>query len=347
MSLSEAKQLLPDGQFVAFRRELFESEQERVLSICLEASSTIEPDDVHSAWLDLSGHPTPTFVAERLLRSLMEAGYEPYAALANAKWVARLFAYRFTSTHHRLALEDGERFCAISTKLLDPVHADDREHLILLGYSHIGDVRQLSLARLQSLFGKDRGLSIYEAARAKGSTVVRPVYPSHSVSAQIYFDPPVSDRMRIRIAQSQIALELQQRLLQRHLSGSALVGFWEDESARCLRFSRRSSRDLNDHRSLFTIMSQLTDAAVPDAPLVSVRWMMPSLRQHESRQLSLFSTDRHHSRSAPLEALRKLQAVFGQDSIKLASEAEQSRRLRLLRAWHYPMRSIFPNRGNR
>lgn len=346
MSLNEAKQLLPDGQFVAFRREQFESERERVLSICLEASSTIEPDDVHSAWLDLSGHPNPTFVAGRLLRSLMEAGYEPYAALASAKWVARLFAHRVAGAHQRLALEDGERFRAFSTKLLDPVHADDREHLILLGYSHIGDVHQLSLARLQSLFGKDRGFSIYEASRAKGNTIVRPVYPPQSVSAHIYFDPPISDRMRIRIAHSQIAYELQQRLHQRHLSGSELVGFWEDETARCLRFSRRSSRDLSDHRSLSTIMSRLTDAVVPDAPLVSIRWMMPSLRQNESHQLSMFSTDHHHTRSALLEAVRNLQAIFGQDAIKPASQVEQSRRVRLLRAWHYPIRSIFPSRGD-
>lgn len=345
MSLGEAKQLLSDGRFVAFRRERFDSARDRMLSICLEASSGVEPDDVHSAWLDLSGHPQPSFVAGRLIESLMDAGFDPYAAIARAKWVAKRFSIHATSARNRLILEDEQLLCALPTHYLDPIDPDVREELILMGYHRVCDVRRLPIARLQSLFGRDRGLCIFEASRGRGNTVVRPLYPSRSVFAQLYFEPPISDRTQIHFAHTQIARELCRQLSQRNLCGSELIGYWEDETWKCLRFARRLARDYRDHRALLVIMNQLTEATAPSSPLISIRWMMPSLRAVEPQQLSIFCNESNRFHDFSLHALSKLRARFGEDSIRLASNLEQPRRLRLLRAWHYPMKLIFPNRA--
>ncbi|MBV6459748.1 MAG: DNA polymerase IV [Fimbriimonadaceae bacterium] len=91
MGLSEARSILPEVRVISYVAAEYEEARATWLDACLLFSNVIEPGEPDEAWIDLTGHPDPAWIAEELVCEVRRAsGCLVRAAIAPRKWVARL-----------------------------------------------------------------------------------------------------------------------------------------------------------------------------------------------------------------------------------------------------------------
>lgn len=91
MGLNEARSILPEVRVIPYEVSDYTEAQMAWLDACLLYSGVIEPGKPDEAWIDLSGHPDPGWIAEELVREVRRlSGCLVRGAIASRKWVARL-----------------------------------------------------------------------------------------------------------------------------------------------------------------------------------------------------------------------------------------------------------------
>jgi DNA polymerase IV len=323
MGASEAKSVLHaalPGQaaFVRWKAEDFEDARRAWLDSCVELTDVIEPVDQHEAFLDLSSHPRPDELLERL------EGFQ--IGVARCKWLARVACERGDA--QRFAYFVPNAFLdTLSTSLLEPVTHESRKRLEFLGYHTAGQVSRLPLETLKAQFGQE-ALTIWQASRGSAGTAVRALYPDATVSDRVYFESPVETRQGVEETILTLSERLGNRLQSADLQGNFLRLWLTDEDGREFFSEREFAKPM---QSAFSIRFAALLMACLDRPLTGIRLQMPHLRKANRKQQELYvaRSDDHAVKSV----VRQVKSLYGEDALRLGAEIPLSRRQRLRRVW--------------
>lgn len=325
-----ARNLVQDGEFIAWQEEAYTSLQHEWLDLCLAYTDCIEPKDQHSAYLDFHLHPAPIDVLSELKQRLQNAiDLVPRVGLARAKWLAELSAHRNGGL---AAYENPSAFlAALSVECLYPVPSDQRLKLKSLGHPTIGRVRGLNQDQLFRQFGRD-GFRIHQAARGYYQEPIRPQYPKDALMARFQFPGGVESWETILAGCEVLAKQLGQKLRQRDLEGTQVRIYAEFDESRAEVFTRIFAKPVKCARSVLAALIPILKGQI-QSPLISLRVLLPELNKVQAQQLNLFAIDKQEK--AILPTLQKVQKAFGENSVVLASERTERRRVRVLRSWKH------------
>jgi nucleotidyltransferase/DNA polymerase involved in DNA repair len=329
MHIRQARALADKVEVRSYQREDFEERYRLWLDLCLDYSGVVQPCGQHAAWVDLSSHPNPTDIAERLVRDLAAAtGRGVECGIAGSCWVARLAA---RSHDWGLALRDPAAFLSpLPVSDLLPVAPEDRVRLRFLGYPTIGSVAVLPLPVLSSQFG-DLGLLIRAAAKGGLADPVIPTYPPNHLVERFLFDSPTDRTEDVAVAAKHIAEALGRRLQE------------QDREAVRVRFTVETEEGVH-HTTLRTFPHPLHHPATVHAAMRALLKKLPA-QAIVSLQLMLLDLELIQAVEKPIleeqgtitkwteMPLRHLKEIFGDQSICRASQIELPRRVRVLQEW--------------
>ncbi len=331
MPLRQAKALADGCEVRSWKQEDYADRQMAWLDVCTDYTGTIEPIDQHIAALDLSSHPKPLDIAEKLIRHLAP---KPPVSLrygaAKSKWIAKL-----ASDHHDMgrALEEPAKFLApLAIMNLLPIQLTHRERLLFLGYPTIGDVAKVPLQVLQNQFGQE-GITIKSAANGGYLDLVNPLYPRDSFKESLIFDGPADNLQTIDHALVSLARRLGQRLQQNGVQSSKLTLQFETEDQKKTNLSRTFTKPILNTKSALNSLRLLTQDAFGEH-VASLRVSITDLQAVSHRQSALFDAD-CFDRPKATAAVQYVRRVFGEESIRLASQVEIARRVKVLKEWQH------------
>ncbi len=331
MPLAQARTILrEDGVFRTLRAEDGEEEQKRWLELCTEFTGVIEPEDRHSAFLDLSAHPKPFDVAQRFLERLARrSGCEARFGVGASKWLARLSA---DEDGERLTPLDAEWLADLTVTKLSPVLPEHRERLRFLGYHAIGLVADLPIHILRGQFGDD-GLRIQLAAKASWKDPVLALYPPDTLSERLIFDGSCEDNLMLDRTLVTLAKRIGNRLLHSEQQATELHLTLEKEDGELHKLNRRFNKPLRCPRSALAALRLLFGKGI-EAPIVSLGARLPFLERARAAQQNLMGTvSQIETVNRADSALKQLRSVFGESSIQVAGQIALPRRVRVLQEW--------------
>lgn len=290
----------------------------------------IEPLDQHAAWLDLSAHPDPIWVAKRIVADVANAASLPLrCGSARVKWLARKAA-EVEGT--QLTPMTAEELGSLPVHELEPVEEKMRERLGFLGCRRIRDVVDLPLSVLTKNFGP-HAMAILQAAKGGLVEDVQAVYPPGVLRECVHLDGLTSDASALTAALERLARALGERLQRSALSAvhlSAQIEF--EEQAVCAK--RTFRKPVHDVRSVLHALSREVLPIITE-PVAAVRIELGELNPAQLVQQHL-----ENARSSPRArqdrvdvALHQMLAAFGDQAIARASELEEPWRVKVLRAW--------------
>lgn len=340
MGRSEARSLLPEATFFAYKAEDYDEARGAWLDLLLEVSARIESLTPASATLDLVGHPDPADVMEQFLRRLRrELGWRVRVGVAKQPWLARAKAREFNLQAHALGLFpvepvlDSEAYASQLPVQALPVGEDIRKRLEFLGYTRVGSLSQTPLAALRAQFGKEAE-RIRTLAAGGPDRRLQPNYPTEAIHAEIALAGGSEDRQVLDAALDRLARRISDRLVTRDAEGRHLRLWLELESGEVLAWDRVFSRAMRHAASLKLAFSLLLENQQIEEPVVRVRAMLPQLERGRQGQESFAEMMGHEERTHRAEkALRHVRAVFGDQAVLPASRVEVPRRVRLMRTW--------------
>lgn len=326
MKESDARAILERGSFVVWRGDRYEAASRRWLDVCCAFANAIEPEDQHSAYLDLTGHPQPWELIPKLQERLAEeTGLPMEIGVARSKWIAKLAAAHGNPWEAHVSPAD---FLApLPVFALSPIAPEHRARLRFLGYRTVEEASRLSAEALQSQFGKE-GARIHRAARGALFEPVRAVYPPESLSEFFAFEGPADTRESLDRGIEVLAKRIGARLRTTDRIGYEMALFLEAEGKTLFR-ERTFAKPIGCERAAGSACRLLL--ADLDTPILSIRALMKRLERPARCQPRLFGLRQGDARID--RTLRTLRTLFGDHSVRRASEIPQPRRRRVLREW--------------
>lgn len=331
MSYQEAKIIVPDATWIKWVESDFDSAQETWLMGLAEFSDCIEPEDQHSAYVDLSGHPNPQAI-HSLLALATEPNHPEHKTVPSAsktgsgssKWIAKALC------------ESGlTRVQDLPTGYMYPASQAARERLMLLGYPTLHHVAQIPLVVLQGQF-PDEALTIFRAAKGGIHQAVEAIFPRGVVRARFRFDDGVDDQMVWDIALKKIARVLGEKLVGEDLQG--------DRVQMMILFDTTSIADRVEQERVFSKPMQSPASIIPSLRLMlsdlTMKAKLPPIEIRVSL-LDVFDSGRNQlqlqgfSAQKPTTAMERVRTVFGDSSIQVASKVSEPRRKTVLKAWQH------------
>lgn len=331
MPLAEAKAILQNASIIPWEPEPYREAQSEWLDVCTEFSDVIEPDEQHTAWIDLSMHPDPVLLAERLAETIgRKLELRVVSGLGNSKWIARLSADRESKLAN---LADPQMFLApMKTRLLSPVDPHHRQRLEFLGYSTIGEVAKVPLNVLRSQFG-EAATHIRMCACGGYFEPVEALYPPNSISERITLEGVVDDLQTLDRLIQRLASNISRRLTKEDKQSKNLVLTIEHEDFRNTVLRRRFTKPIQNYASALSSLRLLLTPP-PEEPIVGMRLRLENVIQSQRIQQELSGkTTRSDRELGATAAFQHIRTVFGDAAIQSGSEIVEPRRKLVLRAW--------------
>jgi nucleotidyltransferase/DNA polymerase involved in DNA repair len=347
MSVGEAK-LLSDGRgLIPFQPDQFAAAQKAWLDICALLTNIIEPDEFHTAYLDLSGHSLsredvtgPTSIAQKLADMIGETGLTAQIGIAGTRWVAKLDGeanYHEISNRTPTALLTPRRFVSGFPTWQLPLEHQVTERLSFLGYKTIGEVAGIPLEVLQKQFGT-LALDIKRYANGGGDPTVRALYPPNSITESFRFDGCPETYECFEHSLKTLSSRIAGKLLDEDWVGESLDLIIEHESGKVTSQSRTFSKPYHSAKSLWASVKLLVPIdlfqKMESERLENVRLRAKELRKLDRVQMDLdISHVKSHQNEKVGNAVRHVHQVFGLESVRLGCQIQESRRQLVLRAW--------------
>lgn len=327
MELRTARAIAHELEWTQYDPELHEEAQKIWLDLCVEFTGVIEPVDQHCAFLDLSGHPNPYEISERLIRALVSAtGLHVRYGAAKTKWIAKLAA---SLGDGGVALADPAAFLApLPVAKLDPIAPEHRLRLQFLGYSAIGQIGSIPLEVLCRQFGPE-GLRIAKATRGEILEGVKPEYPRDSLVESLIFESAVESLETLDLALKELAGRVSKRLGEKSRHGQELALHLELESGTSKSCRRRFSKPIFNYPSALSALRLLLQEGIQTEPIVAIRLRMDDLQPNREKQKGLYAM----SKADEGGGLEQVRTAFGDGSVQLGSEIPIPRRVLVLREW--------------
>ncbi|RYG26558.1 hypothetical protein EON82_02780 [bacterium] len=329
MTVQEARNVVPEVVRRTWKEEDYVQRQRSWLDLCLPFTHRIEPLDGHIAAFDLSDHPRPLEIVERLMEELVAAvGLPLRFGAARSKWIARLAA-----RGHGL---EGGFDCgfldALPIEDLLPIRVEHRERLAFLGYRKIGDVARLPLGVLKGQFG-EAGWWIAQAAKGSLADPVVPCYPADCLASGFVFDGAPETEATLRNGFGVIAGELAEGLADRNVVGKRVyLTLWHEDGDRTV-LERTFARPISTERDVMNALQSMLPVP-PEKPIERLSVALLDLRKARRVQLDVEDrrsrTDAEESLGA---AVTNVRTVFGEKAVQRGSEVVVPRWLRVRRAY--------------
>ncbi|MEQ1823933.1 MAG: hypothetical protein ABL949_15605, partial [Fimbriimonadaceae bacterium] len=295
----------------------FERDQEKWLNSLTEFSDCIEPEEQHSAYIDVSGHPNPQHVI-----ATIKARNDTFRmASGDSKWIAKALC------------ETGlQRVTDLPTSALYPASRAARERLIMLGYPTLCHVAQIPLSVLQGQF-PDEALTIFRASKGGIHQAVEPIFPRDAVRARFRFEGDVDDQLVWDSALKQIARKVGERLVDQDLQGDRILMTIVVSDGECLELERTFSKSMQSPASLIPSLRLMLAELAARAKMApnEIRVALLDISSSERKQLPLQGT----SVVKPVLAMERVRTVFGDSAIQVASKVSEPRRKAVLKAWQH------------
>lgn len=342
MAQSEAKLLLgSDGRCVSYEPSHFLNDRDAWLDLCLDVSSVIEPVTESEAWVDLTGHPDPQDIAQRLILRLTEAtGLRVLCGMAAAKWVARLAASPVDIEAARLGIpvvdpvsEPASFLSEMPTAVLAPVAPEHRERLVRLGYRRVRHVQAAPDGILCAQFGAEAP-TVRLAARGVAVEPVRAVYPSASHSISERCEEGVADSLALSAWVGRLFTRASAALVARDVLCASVMLVFELEGGGVVRWSRTMGKAVQSAPSLVAVGLCALQSVEVREPVVGIRLLLSGLVAAPRVQQTFASVNGLRERKVAMDvAMRRVRTVYGDSSLKSASEIRLTRREELLKVW--------------
>ena len=323
MHIRTARTLFPEARHQQFNPDFYEVASRGWLDLILPYSAEIEREAPHRAFVNLTEHVRPEYVAQRLIRDLdLSLPYTVRVGAGGSRWIAQV------------AMQTGQTFEPEkhSTRLLLPISQEARERLIFLGYPTIASVQKIPLSVLQSQFGNE-ALLIFKACRGNYFEPLRGNYPSSSISKLFTFEGGTTDLQVVENALLSIAFEIGLELSKRESQSQSLGIFIELEAGSYVTFKKFLAKPV--HSTLTCLSSlKMVLSQVYSEPIQSIRVTYYDLEKSVRIQNTLYnSLDQSHRSRTIHKALTTIQFSHGIAAIQKASEVISPRYLRARRQW--------------
>ena len=373
MEKRTARAIAHETKFYAWEEDAYEDAQTRWLYLCTEFTGIIEPEEQNSAYLDLSAHPNPIDVAEKLIRTLaQETSLRVFYGSSINKWIAKLACQH--GDCGTAAIDPAKFLSSLPIHNLTPIRSEHRQRLNFLGYRTIGEVLTIPEDILRQQFGAE-GLLIAKAARGDFMVPLSANYPRDSLIETLIFESPVDSLETIDLGLKDLATRAAQRLSNKSLQGQELQLSMEFENGKTIQLKRRFSKPIYTFLGVLSTLRILFQKRLADksdtslSPLTTNAQVTPTLRAFVNppclcvndpgsffdpllqsavhspiNSLRLCMTNLKHARGKQNSLLGKskgdsatavnvVRTVFGDASVQLGSEIPTPRRIRVLREW--------------
>ena len=326
----QARAILSEGEFISWESETYLRKQTDWLDLCIAYSNVIEPADQHAAWIDLSAHPDPIHIADELFRTLQRATKLTISSgLAGTKWLAQLAA-KYDDCGP--ALRSPCAFLAgLPVQELLPVPMECRQRLQFLGYSKIGDVAHIPFPVLREQFDQASYL-ISSSAKGGYYEPVDAAYPPASILEKFIFEGLAESLEVIQNTVEMLAQRIGRRLELQNLEGCLVSITLEYEDDKTKSIIRTFSKPLRDPKTVLPSLQLLLEKHLTK-PLVSIQILLSELKKVTVEQGTFLERIGTRTPRKLESAIKKAQAVFGDNSVKLGKEIELPRRVHVLREW--------------
>jgi nucleotidyltransferase/DNA polymerase involved in DNA repair len=332
MQLGEAKMLAEGRGCYELKNDDYVEAQRAWLDVCATLTDVIEPEEFHSAYLDLSAHPDPIFILDRLRSELEALNWEVCTGTAGTRWVAKLAAQSSSQGPSNGALLTPRRFISGFKTCHLPIQTAFSERLSFLGYKTIGEVAEIELEVLRKQFGNE-AIEIKRHAMGGGSITVRAFYPPNSITESFRYEGAPETYECFELGLKKTSDQVAEKLAEDDLVGERLDLFLEHEQGQITHCGRTFSKPYHSPKSLWSNVRLLVPSANTNQVL-GLRLRAGDLRKLDRIQMEFeIGVVKSHRQEKASSALRQIHGVFGQESMKLGSQIQNSRRQRVLRAW--------------
>jgi DNA polymerase IV len=326
MSARDAKASLMGGVFREWNSAEYTAAQHAWLDLATEFSDVIEPDEQHTAWIDLTSHPDPLAT----YRSMLEFIPNCEGGIAENKWLAKLAAGRDPEMS---AVFDPTAFLYdLPVGMICQLTPAQSAKLSFLGYGTCGRCLQIPLDVLQKQFG-DQAITVWNVVRGYGHEAVHSIYPEKSVADRFYFPNPIEDSTVVEAALLKLSDNLSNRMSSQDLFGSRLRLTIEYEELPVQAVERCFTRPLHDRRSIHFASKRMFDSVASQHPITGIRILIPELEKKKRHQQSFDHLAAREKQSRAETAVRCVRKSYGDGSIILAKDVEVPRRLLVLKEW--------------
>jgi len=327
MSTRDAKASLMGGVFRQWEPECYSCAQHAWLDLAVDFSDVVEPDEQHSAWVDLSIHPDPIATYRAMLEAI------PYSkgGLSPTKWLSKLAAKRNDAALD--AVFDPQAFLhGIPIHQIEPITFEQAAKLEFLGYTTCGKALDIPLDVLHRQFG-GHAVTIWNALRGQVNQAVQAIYPEKSAADRIYFANPVEDMAVVENTLLKLANQLASRLLGNDLFGATMKLTLEFEDQDPTIAERTFTKPLHDRRSLYFASKRLYDSLNNEQPVAAIRISLPELHHKVHHQESFDQLELREKLQRADTAIRCVRKSYGDASIKIAGDIQVPRRQLVLKEW--------------
>ncbi len=326
MGLNEAR-LLADGlQIVEYDPDQYRADAEKLWDRLADFSNYTEPIAEDRVFLDLSSHPDPATLAQRISLMIQDSR----VAMAPCRWMAE--AALTDARPYRDITGNPEAF--LHASVMDQflgVGGPVRDRLKALGYQRLGELLELKPELFTRQFGRE-GAAIYRALRGMDDHQIEPIWPRASVAFHQETEGATAEEEPIRLVLEQLSKRVGDELMRTDRSGKVIQLSWETEDGRWERRERTFARSAQSPGSVFALAKLLLNPW-PTEPITCLRLRLPHLATAVRRQTGL-GVKANGERAGELESVvSRVAGAFGNQSVQLAAAIEEPRRKRLLRVW--------------
>lgn len=306
--------------WIEWDQENYKSEQTKWLNALRVYTDEIEVIDQNEAYIGLSSHPQPIYIAQQLSTHLSRLGFSPSIGYANSKWVASV-ASRL-QTPWQMSYLTPRRFLAPLPISFLPIESEIAKQLHWLGYSTIEELSQVPIKNLRNQFG-DTAYSIKDACLGIGDRSININFPQKALTAHFWFESVVESKNELDLGLLNISQNLSQ------------IASNQDECAHKLRlrirfercqdqfFERTFTQPIQTIRQ-FQNGFELLIPKIPPKEIIGLVGSALDLKPMPRIQLSL---DRETPPETKLDknrgAITNLQKTFGVQAIRAGAEIDK------------------------
>ena len=224
-----ALQICPDAVFLRPRFDVYRAISQQILAIYRQCTPLVEPLALDEAYLDVTTVVGETGSATRIAQRLKQIIFEQTRLTSSAGVSYNKLLAKIASGHQKPG------GLTVITPQMSPAFLDGLSISKFFGVGEVTklrlkelgvvlgrDLRQLSLMKLQELFGK-RGTMLYYFVRGEDDRPVEPERTRKSVGKEITFESDMTDPAEMRSTLEHLAEQVALRLIELGLAGTTIT----------------------------------------------------------------------------------------------------------------------------
>ena len=327
-----ARQLCPQGIFVAPRMEIYAAVSEQVMDVLGSYTDIIEPLSLDEAFLDVTGSHAlfgdGAAIARRIKDDVRAATQLTVSVgVATSKFLAKI-ASDLQKPDGLVVVPAGrerEFLAPLPVKWLWGAGPVLQRKLAAQGLQTIGDLQRRSSEALVAVFGQATGEHLFALANNRDSRAVEPDRVVRSIGHELTFSEDLATRQQARAVLLQLAEQVGRRLRQQRLCGSTVRLKLRLPDFTTLTRQRQVDTTQDD-LVLFRTACALLDRAWDGGAGIRLLGVTAAglTAVAEPAQGSLFAAPGDDKQARVLEAMDAIRDRHGEDSVRRGQQRRGS-----------------------